>query len=383
MSLRLIKQPLVLLGLVLVLMCLALGGCNLPQVRAEDRIFLNLSLDYLGEYRLPAQDFQGTKVGGLSGLAYDHRQDRFYAVSDDRGQISPPRFYTLKLNLNSQAVSPLLENLEIQSVTTLKTPEGNPYTPGTLDPEGIAVTPASPPSVFISSEGITGKFPPSISKFDLITGVWQQTLPLPAYFLPNSDPKAPRQGTGNNLGLESLTLNPGGDRLFTATESDLVQDISPDPDQPHRSRWLHYLIGEPKTVPISEHLYVQDTSPDGALFDGLSELVALDNGGHFLSLERYLIPGQGFGAKVFQVASGSATDISNQRFLSGRFNKIQPVRKELLLDLGTLGVDLDNLEGMAIGPRLPDGSSSLLLVSDNNFLAQRSSQFLLFRLQGV
>jgi hypothetical protein len=383
MSLKLMKLPLVLLGLALALVCFGLGGCNLPQVRAEDRIFVNLSLDYLGEFRLPAQDFQGTKVGGLSGLAYDHRQDRFYAISDDRGQLSPPRFYTLKLNLNSLTTPTELNSLEIQGVTTLKTPEGTPYVANTLDSEGIVVTPAPQPSVFIASEGITGKLPPSISEFDLSTGVWQQTVPLPAYFLSSPNPEAPRQGTGSNLGFESLTLNPSGDRLFTATESDLLQDISPDPDQPHRSRWLHYLVGEPKTILISEHLYVQDAAPSGALFDGLSELVALDNGGHFLSLERYLIPGQGFGARVFQVASGSATDISNQKFLSGRFNKIQPVRKELLLDLGTIGVDLDNLEGMAIGPRLPDGASSLLLVSDNNFQAQRSTQFLLFRLRGI
>jgi hypothetical protein len=383
MSLRLLRWPLLLLVLGLALMCLGLSGCNLPQVRAEDRIFLNLSLDYLGEFRLPAQDFQGTKVGGLSGLAYDHRQDRFYAVSDDRGQLSPPRFYTLKLILNSQTTPTQLEKIEIQGVTSLKTPVGDPFAANIVDPEGIVVTPAPQPSVFISSEGIAGKFPPSISEFDLNTGVWQQTLPIPAYFLSNPNPEAPRQGIGSNLGFESLTLNPSGDRLFTATESDLVQDISPDPDQPQRSRWLHYLIGEPKTIPISEHLYVQDTAPAGALFEGLSELAALDNGGHFLSLERYLIPGQGFGAKLFQVASGSATDISNQKFLSSRFNKIQPVRKELLLDLSTVGIVLDNLEGMAIGPRLPDGSSSLLLVSDNNFQAQRLSQFLLFRLRGV
>jgi hypothetical protein len=52
----------------------------------------------------------------------------------------------------------------------------------------------------------------------------------------------------------------------------------------------------------------------------------------------------------------------------------------LLLDLSTLGIPLDNVEGMTLGPRLPDGRRSLVLVSDNNFAASQFTQFLLFAL---
>lgn len=45
-----------------------------------------------------------------------------------------------------------------------------------------------------------------------------------------------------------------------------------------------------------------------------------------------------------------------------------------------LSIPLENLEGMALGPRLQDGTKSLLLVSDNNFGAE-ATQFLLFRLK--
>jgi hypothetical protein len=51
--------------------------------------------------------------------------------------------------------------------------------------------------------------------------------------------------------------------------------------------------------------------------------------------------------------------------------------------LSTLGIYLDNLEGMALGPRLPDGSRSLLVVSDDNFKEAQMTQFLLFRLKEV
>jgi hypothetical protein len=49
-----------------------------------------------------------------------------------------------------------------------------------------------------------------------------------------------------------------------------------------------------------------------------------------------------------------------------------------LLNLDALGLPLDNVEGMAFGPDLPDGRRSLVLVSDNNFAPAQFTQFLLF-----
>ena len=51
--------------------------------------------------------------------------------------------------------------------------------------------------------------------------------------------------------------------------------------------------------------------------------------------------------------------------------------KTEVLDLNTLGLTLDNLEGMTFGPRLADGRRSLLIASDNNFTSGQVSQFLL------
>jgi hypothetical protein len=41
---------------------------------------------------------------------------------------------------------------------------------------------------------------------------------------------------------------------------------------------------------------------------------------------------------------------------------------------------LDNFEGMAFGPDLPDGARTLLLVSDDNFNPHQRTAFLLFRI---
>jgi hypothetical protein len=66
--------------------------------------------------------------------------------------------------------------------------------------------------------------------------------------------------------------------------------------------------------------------------------------------------------------------------LAGLLGSIRTAEKTLLFDLDTLGIPLDNVEGMTIGPPLPDGRRSLVLVSDNNFAASQFTQFLFFAL---
>ncbi|NJN91486.1 MAG: esterase-like activity of phytase family protein [Leptolyngbyaceae cyanobacterium SL_5_14] len=373
-------------------MVLLLAGCTLPQVSAEERLFLDLSLDFLGEYQLPSDTtFEDTPVRGLSALAYDRQGDRFYALSDDRSEFAPARFYTLKLNLDGEGGEGAIAGVEIENVTTLLGENGEPFATGTIDPEGLALSPRQ--TVFISTEGVASEgIPPFIDEFDLATGEWQQRLPIPERYVPKTVEGQP-QGVQNNLGFEALTLNPGGFsttwlepfRLFAATESALEQDRQPTSEetadtQPVYSRFLHYLIGDELPVLIAEYLYPNDVPPLLTV-NGLTELVVLDQGGHFLSLERsFGIAGAG--ARIFEIATGGATDTSGIPKLNG-LGGIEPIRKRLLLDLADLNIPLDNLEGMTLGPQLPDGTQSLLLVSDDNFNPDQFTQFLLFRLGGM
>lgn len=77
---------------------------------------------------------------------------------------------------------------------------------------------------------------------------------------------------------------------------------------------------------------------------------------------------------------GNATDTARIESLAGNPETVVPMQKTLLLDLRQLGIGLDNLEGMTLGPRLADGSQSLLLISDDNFSTDQVNQLLLFRL---
>lgn len=379
------------LVLAIALLIVPLTSCSPSQARtAAQRTFLDLSLDFLGEYELPKMTYKDTPVGGLSALTYDRQRNKFYALSDDRSKLAPARFYTLGLALkNTETGDIALEKINVEDVTLIRNENGEPFAQGSLDPEGIALSPRG--TVFISSEGVPSQgIAPFIREFDLKTGQQRSSLQIPERYLANDkkDDEPPR-GLQDNLGFESLSLELGslstanGDpfRLFTATESSLLQDsLPPNSEQSAQIRLLHYLIGNiARPMVVSEHVYLLDPTPKGAIDNGLTELVTVDTGGHFLSLERtYSLLGAN--AKIYQLATGAATDTSSIPSLKDNHSKVEPIKKKLLLDLSGLGIYLDNLEGMALGPKLPDGSRSLLLVSDNNFSDTQVTQFLLFRL---
>ena len=396
---------------------LGLGGCGLPQVSAESRLLLPLSAEFLGVVLLPKQRVMDTPVGGLSALAYDRPADRFLALSDDQSNLASARFYTLKVDwpgspladrpadrpgiappgVDSPPMSPPsngLAQVTIEQVTPLKEESGEAFRAGAIDPEGLALTPRN--TVLIASEGnVQQGIAPFIREFDRTTGVAvRQPLPLPTHYLPGTFPNGEPRGIRNNLGFESLGIVPVGAnpspvepfRAFVATEANLTQDLesepTPPPPIPPRSRILHISLGDGPPFPISEHLYELDASPSGALFNGLVDLTPIDQGGHFLSLERTFDPLNGFGAKLFQVALGTATDTASYESLRGPLPGVTPAYKQLLLDFQTLGIPIDNLEGLAIGPRLPDGRQSVLLVSDDNFREEQATQFILLALKG-
>ncbi len=365
-----------------------LTSCGTELPGEASRIFNKISIEYIGEYRLPkGLQVKNTPVGGLSGLTYDRQQNVFYAISDDRSDKAPARFYTLKLNLDKTNPKQVkFDRVEIQDVTLLKNANGETYPKRETDTEAIAITPQS--SVFISSEGDRNlKIPPFIGEFDLKTGKVKQNIPIPARYVPDTESK---RGVRDNLAFEGMTLSPTGTlpasgeplRLFAVSESALMQDkevskVGKDGKIPGaKSRWLHYLISDRPEV-ISEHMYQLDPPPLGALEHGIPEIQAIDTSGHFLTIERSLAL-TGFHVKLFQTTAAGATDTSRIASFKGN-TTIQPMKKQLAFDLDQLGIDLDNLEGMALGGRLPDGSQTLLLVSDNNFTDRQITQFLLFK----
>jgi len=335
-------------------------------------------VDFLGQATFPTGSVtvEGTQVGGLSGISYDRSKGVFYSISDDRSQVNPARFYTLGIDFNQGKLSN--QDITFTDVTTLLNGKGQPFPPSSLDPEGIALTDNK--TVFISSEGdveAKHQIDPFIREFSL-AGQQIGKLPIPQKFLPTTGDR----GIRNNLAFESLTITPNQKFLFTATENALTQDsVIATAENGSSSRILKYnaVTGKPE----AKFLYVTDpvASPpipaDEFNTNGLVELLALDNSGTLLALERSFSVGVGNNIKLYEVRLQGATDISGFNSVAGLEVEVV-AKKSLLLDFAELGLPLDNIEGITLGPKLSDGRQSLLVVSDNNFSPTQFTQFLAF-----
>jgi hypothetical protein len=338
------------------------------------------SIEFIGQATLPTGlIFQKTEIGGLSGITYDVRNNLYYAISDDRGQKATPRFYTFTIDLSK---GKLTNNDVIPvGVTNLLNTSNQPFPPNTTDTEGIAIT--NQDTIFVSSEGDVDKLiNPFIKEFALASGKTISTLPIPDKFLPDSQKQ---KGIRNNLAFESLTITPNQKFLFTATENALIQDgPAAKSGVGTSSRILEYNLLTKQ--PEREFLYQTEPvtplfNPTGKFASGLPDLLALDNQGNFLSIERSFT-GLGFTVFLFEISLENATDIHNFDSIAKIDpDKIKLVEKKLLLDLRTLDVSLDNIEGLTLGAKLPDGQPSLILISDNNFNGLQQTQILAFKLK--
>ncbi|MCC5599276.1 esterase-like activity of phytase family protein [Nostoc favosum] len=338
------------------------------------------SIDFIGEATLAkGLNLQKTQIGGLSGITYDAKNNFYYGISDDRGQKANARLYTLTIDLSKGSLQQ--GRVVPVNVTTLLNENAQTFRPGETDTEGIALT--NKATVFISSEGDAAKLiNPFIKEFSLSSGREIATLPIPNKFLPD---KSNQKGIRNNLAFETLTITPDKKHLFTATENALIQDgvaAKANIGTPCRILQYNLLNNQPEkeflyqTEPVSPFLNVT-----GKFASGLPDLLALDNQGHFLSLERSFT-GLGFAISLFQVSLEGADDIYKiDSLLAVGSKNIKTVHKKLLLDLRTLDVLLDNIEGLTLGPKLPDGQQSLILISDNNFNVLQRTQILAFKIK--
>ncbi|WP_165865764.1 esterase-like activity of phytase family protein [Vallicoccus soli] len=320
-------------------------------------------------------EYRGTRVGGLSGLVRDPRTGRYLAVSDDRSSIDPARWYTLSIDLADGRLDE--GDVRFRGVTTLRQPGGRPYPENGLDTEGIALLRDG--RVVVTSEG------DATALVDPFVGVFRRdgrrvaSFPVPRSFRPTADASS---GIRNNLALESAGTSPDGRWLFTATENALAQDGPAASEQAGSpSRLLRYdaRTGRlDRTVVYETEPVAAPASPAGAFStNGLVDVLPLGRD-EVLAVERSFSTGAGNTIKVFRASLRGATDVTRVPSLAGHDGPVRAVRKELLLDLSTLGILLDNVEGIAWGPVLPDGRRSLVLVSDDNFSGTQFTQFLAF-----
>jgi len=336
-------------------------------------------LQFLGQAIVPTgTTFAGTTVGGLSSISYDASRGAYYALSDDPSQFQPARFYSLGIDLADGH----LDNGDVTftRVTTLQAPGGGPYAPFSLDPEGLTLTKDG--ELIVTSEGIANSgVAPFVRRYSL-GGAFLGDLPVPNAFLPTSATHGVRQ----NLAFEAAAVAPNGRHLYVGMEGALAQDgPAATVSNGSTSRILRYNLAsgrlERQDVYVDDRVAEPPVPATNFSVNGLVELLPF-NDEYMLAMERSFsvgAPGTGNTIKLYYVSFTRTTNVDGVDSIAG-IGRLQTAQKTLLLDLRTLGIPLDNVEGMTLGPQLPDGRQSLVLVSDNNFAASQFTQFLLFAL---
>ncbi len=314
----------------------------------------------------------GMPFRGLSGIDYDPRSDTYVALSDDRSENGQARFYTLRLPLDGNSFAD--REPTVDGLTVLADSGGQPFARKAVDPEAVRWSPDGK-SLFWTSEGASTSGQPAFVREASASGGYVRALTLPDAYRPSlSSTGTLVAGVRNNQALEGLSFSPDGSKAVTITENALVQD-GPAAGLAAKSPSRLLVLDRETGAPDAEYVYQVDpiadapTAPLAAPINthsadrGVSEILAI-NETDYITVERSFASGVGFSVRLYWTSTLGATDVRGEQSLSGS-EKVMP--KKLLYDLTFSGVDPDNVEGITWGPKLADGSRSLVLVADDNF----------------
>ena len=343
------------------------------------------SLRLIGEQRLPWRaQFQGTMVGGLSGIDYDAARGDWVLICDDRSEHNPARYYRARLDYDRQS----FRQVQLTGVTALLQADGTPYPSkrdfgrlggAVADLETVRVDPRDG-AIWYGSEGdVALNLNPFVRQADA-DGRLRYELPLPPLFNVAKDHSA---GPRNNQAFEGMSFTPDGASIWVALEGPMYQD-GPVPTPSHGAVNRITRFGRDGKV-LGQYAYALEplaAAPGAgrAADNGISEILALDQDS-LLVLERAGVQDDAGRyrnyVRLYQADAAGATDIAALPSLNAM--SVVPMKKRLVLDLDQAGLArVDNLEGMAFGPRLANGHASLVLISDDNFSDRQVTQLLLF-----
>ena len=281
---------------------------------------------------------------------------RYYAVSDD--------VFTHEVGLYPMTVELSANGLSVVSCA-ITAPTNRIQLASAYDLEAVAFDAAN--GTVWAADETRG----TVKEYRIADGSVVCTLPLP------DELRRPR----SNLGIESLTLSEDGKTLWTCTEEALPRDgPRSSPTNGTTVLLLKYTRSTTKALFMLEGVYPYTTDAWTQPYDyhgkgrrGVSGLCALPDGS-LLVLEREL----SFGGSNALIAATTA----RLSFAIYHVNPslVGPARRAgrngttaLVASAGKLQLASDggpvflfgNYEGICLGPRLPDGNRSVLLISDS------------------
>lgn len=329
--------------------------------------------------------YDGTQVGGLSGIDYDAASDSYFLISDDRSALQPARYYKARISISKNTIDTII----FLEKTDLRTADGKPYPSikkdpkRTIDPEGIRFNPKNQELVWLSEGERIVRSPDTLlvnpSIFITDKGKYTGQYALDDGVRMQSIEAGPRQ----NGTFEGLTFSDNFTSLLASLEEPLYQDGPRADVEESKSMIRIYRYDVATRKNTGQYAYDLDPVAHAPILttafrvNGVTDILEAGNN-QLLVVERSFSTGRlPCTVKVFLADLNSGTNVVSTPTLTGEVS-VKPVSKTLILNMDSLGIYIDNIEGVTWGPTLPNGHQTLLFISDNNFQSFQKTQFLLF-----
>ncbi|WP_434514368.1 esterase-like activity of phytase family protein [Dechloromonas sp. ARDL1] len=322
------------------------------------------------------------RVGYFSDIYYDTNRNQWWGLSDrgpGGGTLSYDtrvQRFSLDIDQNTGAISnfKILETVKFSNAGSAMNglaPSPSSTLGNAFDPEGFVVNPKT--GNFLVSD----EYGPSLYEYDR-SGNLLRTFATPANLIPRNAASGIANyagDTGNdagkrtNRGFEGLAISPDGKYAYAMLQSATLDEGGGNGSV---NRIVKFDTATGNAV--GQYAYEMKRSSQG---QGISALVAINNH-EFYVLERNN-RGIGVGAtlatadkEVYKIDISGATDVSNIDLDSGAaYTKVTKSGQILDLDANTLAAlgnkSPEKWEGLAIGPKLADGSFMMLAGTDNDY----------------
>ena len=319
--------------------------------------------------------FKNTVIGGLSGIDY-HEEEYFLAIDDD----DLPRVVTAKININKDTITEVVFQDVLELDATIPFVKNN-----VMDLESVFIDEHNHINVVSEGSIKKGRNPSvfSVNKQGLYVGSYA----LPEYFKANSYGK-PRHSavfeascksydrTGFWVGMEGVL---GVDGNAPSQKKEIL---------PARITYYNTTdkkVGRQFAYPLDN---IQRPPKGKVNVNGVTAILEYAENQFFI-VERSFQSGYGNKGNMVRIykviLNDEVTDTFNMKSLKDEEYTL--VDKELVFDFETVRGQLtngviDNVEGMTLGPKLSNGNSSLILVTDDNFQehSKQLNQFILLEI---
>lgn len=294
--------------------------------------------------------------GNYSGIT--HVRNNFYAIVDDKDSVDGFKY----LMLDIDSVSGELTNAYMSEPAdmVMRRAEG---VKTNRDCEGVAFC------VHDSTIFVSGEADQRILEYSLSGEPTGRELDVPSIMKIDK--------IKGNYGFEALAYDSVFQRFWTTTESTLPADgkeaSASNPDVINKLRLVAF---DKSLKPTASYLYAMDkslpVSSTSTVVFGVPSIVATGNGGLLIMEREACITKYKLGSwvktKIYYVNPTVAVPYDmNMPMSLAKGNAF--LEKRLICEFSTslsLGhMNFANYEGMCLGPRLSDGSQTLILISDS------------------